>query len=80
MLFGPVPELDLNTELPEGLRAAVRQAMARKAADRYEFAELGEALQAVQRDHGPAVTQPVAVLVPEVPPEPELSPDLTGRG
>ncbi|MGH3924553.1 MAG: serine/threonine-protein kinase, partial [Pseudonocardiaceae bacterium] len=67
MLFGPVPELD--AKLPEGLRAAVRQAMARKAAHRYgSVTEFAEALQAVQRDQGLAVTPSLVVPVAHVPP------------
>ena len=68
-LFGPVPDLDPGP--PEGLRAVVRRAMARRAADRYESAaELGEALQAVQREQGLAVTPLRVVPVEPVEPVP----------
>ncbi|MGH8901071.1 MAG: bifunctional serine/threonine-protein kinase/ABC transporter substrate-binding protein [Egibacteraceae bacterium] len=77
MLFGPVPELD--AKLPEGLRAAVRQAIARKAAHRYgSVTEFGAALQAVQRDHGLAVTPSLVVPVAHVPP-PLRSPPVRNR-
>ncbi|MGH8884380.1 MAG: protein kinase domain-containing protein [Egibacteraceae bacterium] len=70
-LFGPVPELDLG--FPEGLRAVVARAMAKSPADRYESAaELGKALQAVQGDHGLAVTG--LCVVPVEPTEPIRKP------
>ncbi|MGH3928124.1 MAG: bifunctional serine/threonine-protein kinase/ABC transporter substrate-binding protein, partial [Pseudonocardiaceae bacterium] len=71
MLFGPVPELDPG--LPEGLRAVVRRAMAKKAGDRFASAtEFGEAVQAVERHHGQAATPLTVVPVAQILPEQEV--------
>ncbi|MGH8896081.1 MAG: protein kinase domain-containing protein [Egibacteraceae bacterium] len=75
-LYESVPELDSG--LPEDLRAVVRRAMAKKPADRYEFAaQFGEALQEVQGGQGLTVTPLLVVPVEPVEPtrpEPKLAP------
>lgn len=76
MLFGPVP--GLGAEFPEDLRAVMRRAMARKAVDRFRSAaELGQALQAVQRGYGLAITPLRVVPVAPIPSGPQ--PSSTGR-
>lgn len=68
-IFGPVPELDPG--FPESLRAVVRRAMSKKAAQRFESAaEFGEALRRVQHDQGLAATSLHVVDVQEIPQEP----------
>ncbi|MGH8884382.1 MAG: bifunctional serine/threonine-protein kinase/ABC transporter substrate-binding protein [Egibacteraceae bacterium] len=68
-LYEAVPELDSG--LPGDLRAVMRRAMAKKAADRYESAaQLGEALQAVQRQNRLAVTPLLVIPVADIPAPP----------
>jgi branched-chain amino acid transport system substrate-binding protein len=60
VLFEPIPDLR-PLGVPDRLCAVVETAMAKRVADRYgSAAELGEALQAVQREHG---LQPTSMLV-----------------
>jgi ABC-type branched-subunit amino acid transport system substrate-binding protein len=66
-LYESVPELDSG--FPEGLRAVMKRAMAKNPADRYaSAAEFGEALQALQDNHGLPVTELSVIPVPEIPP------------
>jgi serine/threonine-protein kinase PknK len=72
MLFEPVP--DLGPEFPEALNVVVKRAIAKQAADRFgSVAEFGQALQAVQHEHGLAVTAMHVVPVTELGSEPNPS-------
>ncbi|MGH3924350.1 MAG: ABC transporter substrate-binding protein, partial [Pseudonocardiaceae bacterium] len=72
-LFEPVPDLDPG--LPEDLRVVMKRAIAKKPEDRFgSAAEFGAALQALQQDHGLAVTELPIVAVPDIPPGPDQPP------
>lgn len=79
MLFEPVPDLRPRG-IPDRLCAVVERAMAKRAADRFESAaELGEALQAVQHEHGLPVSPLLVVPITELPRAQERSPARTRR-